>query len=418
MITNVASLLDGVLDREKSVLDAVNIKHGPTIGDMYEGLTRETLDMAIPGDADLRVTHGFVRDREGKTSKQIDCMVVVGQGETIPYTDGEVCDLDSVLAVIEVKKNLYTSDLAEGYDNLLSVMDLTNSVVPRHINENVCRRFQAITRRPLSNDIDLMPAQERLLYHLLVVEMARPVRILLGYHGFRSERTLRKGVLEYVDSVVGKPGYGPLSLPHLIMNRQFAVGKANGMPWVSPWDADGTWPLLSSTGGRPMALLLLEVLWGRLCDRGIVSSAVFGDDRTVEAWNRLVDVRFQERPTGWVYTTWDARPVQPVSFADDRAWVPHPVTHEQVTTLVFMGRRGHMEPEVDVPPAEREAVVAALRGLQAVGLVGESFEKPGVWVHLTDRCDVVFTPEGQAFAAENNTGRLTRWLEERMRLQR
>jgi hypothetical protein len=77
-----------------------------------------------------------------------------------------------------------------------------------------------------------------------------------------------------------------------------------------------------------------------------------------------------------------------------------------------------MEPEVDVPPAEREAVVAALRGLQAVGLVGESFEKPGVWVHLTDRCDVVFTPEGQAFAAENNTGRLTRWLEERMRLQR
>jgi hypothetical protein len=120
-------------------------------------------------------------------------MVVVGQGETIPYTDGEVCDLDSVLAVIEVKKNLYTSDLAEGYDNLLSVMDLTNSVVPRHINENVCRRFQAITRRPLSNDIDLMPAQERLLYHLLVVEMARPVRILLGYHGFRSERTLRKG---------------------------------------------------------------------------------------------------------------------------------------------------------------------------------------------------------------------------------
>jgi hypothetical protein len=69
MITNVASLLDGVLDREKSVLDAVNIKHGPTIGDMYEGLTRETLDMAIPGDADLRVTHGFVRDREGKDLK-------------------------------------------------------------------------------------------------------------------------------------------------------------------------------------------------------------------------------------------------------------------------------------------------------------------------------------------------------------
>jgi len=418
VIKSVASLLEAVLDREQKVLDASDIKHPPTIGDMYEGLTRSTLDLVIPPDADLRVSHGFVRDEEGKTSKQIDCMIVVGKGEPVPHTDAEVCDLDSVLAVIEVKKSLHSEKLAEGYDNLLSVMGLKNAEAPEHLYESVRRRFQAITRSPLADVIAAMPPQEQQLYHLLVVEMARPVRVLLGYHGFKSEKTFRRGVLGYLESIVGKQGYGPMSLPHLVMNRAFAVGKGNGMPWLGVWDDESYWPILSTTGGRSTAHLLLDVLWGRLCDRGIVGSTVFGDDRDVEAWNRLVDARFDESGRGWNYHLWDAEPVSPASIEQDRRWVPHKVTQSQVVTLLLMGRRGELVPEDDVPPDEREAVVQGLHELREMGLVGESFERPGVWIHLTDRCDVVFTPEGESFAAENNTGRLHRWLGERIQAKK
>lgn len=418
MIKNVASLLEAVLDREQKVLDVFDIKHPPTIGDMYEGLTRSTLDLAVPEEAGLRVTHGFVRDGDGRTSKQIDCMVVMGDGEPVPHTDAEVCGIDSVLAVIEVKKSLYSSKIAEGYANLLSVMGLKNAQVPGHLGKSVRRRFQAITRSPLAGEISAMPPQEQHLYHLLVVEMARPVRVLLGYHGFKSEKTFREGVVGHVESLAGKPGHGPMGLPHLIMNREYAIGKGNGMPWLGVWDLEGNWPLLCSTGGRPTAQLLLEVVWGRLCDRGIVGPTVFGDDRQVEVWNRLVDARLDESGLGWNYTTWEAEPVRPATIEEDRKWVPHKISKTQVTALMFMGQRGDLEPDSDVPPEERDTVKRALLELREMGLVGESFERPGVWVHLADKCDVVWTPEGESYAAENNTGRLTRWLADRIRAKK
>jgi hypothetical protein len=46
-------------------------------------------------------------------SRQIDVMVVHGDGERIPHTDHWIYPVNKVIAVIEVKKSPYKKDLAD-----------------------------------------------------------------------------------------------------------------------------------------------------------------------------------------------------------------------------------------------------------------------------------------------------------------
>jgi hypothetical protein len=112
MISTIADLLEAFRRKELELLDKQNVVHAPTIGRMYEGLTREVLEKALPTNADLRVVSGFVTNNRGELSRQIDCMLVAGEGEKIPYTEDYQYHFYQVITVIEVKKNLFSNDLA------------------------------------------------------------------------------------------------------------------------------------------------------------------------------------------------------------------------------------------------------------------------------------------------------------------
>lgn len=59
MITTVADLLNSLMIKEKELLKKYSIiKHGPTIGDMYEGLTVSLLNKAIFEGLDIRIVSG------------------------------------------------------------------------------------------------------------------------------------------------------------------------------------------------------------------------------------------------------------------------------------------------------------------------------------------------------------------------
>lgn len=68
MITNIANLLQELQAKETSKLAQEKITHAPTIGAMYEGLTREILERVIPPSLNLRVVDGFIEDRDGNLS--------------------------------------------------------------------------------------------------------------------------------------------------------------------------------------------------------------------------------------------------------------------------------------------------------------------------------------------------------------
>lgn len=79
------------------------------------------MDKAIFDNLDLRVVSGKITNSTGNMSKQIDCIIVCGSGNKLPFTDEYVYDISNVIAVIEVKKNFYTKDLDSSYHNMISV---------------------------------------------------------------------------------------------------------------------------------------------------------------------------------------------------------------------------------------------------------------------------------------------------------
>lgn len=85
MIETVHELLAAM--KEKGIEDIepyLNIGHNPTIGDMYEGLTHQLMEGAIFKNFNMHVVSGKITNASGQFSKQIDCMIVIGEGEKLP----------------------------------------------------------------------------------------------------------------------------------------------------------------------------------------------------------------------------------------------------------------------------------------------------------------------------------------------
>jgi len=100
MIRNLSDFFKKLIDQESAMLAKQEIKHPGIIGQMYEGLTKELLNKIIPEQLNLNIASGIITNSNGMQSRQIDCMVFVGEGERIPYTDEFKYDIQNVFAVI------------------------------------------------------------------------------------------------------------------------------------------------------------------------------------------------------------------------------------------------------------------------------------------------------------------------------
>src|ERR1019366_5237784 len=88
----------------------------------------DIFERAIHAGLDLRVVSGFAVDGKGGTTGQLDYMLVRGAGTPVPYVTGvHQWHVEDVLAVFEVKKNLFGVDLGDAYDQLKSVTHISSS---------------------------------------------------------------------------------------------------------------------------------------------------------------------------------------------------------------------------------------------------------------------------------------------------
>src|SRR5687768_8499907 len=98
--------------------------HQGMIGAMYEGLARKVTAESIFRGLDLRVVEGKIKNGVGTYSRQIDCMIVVGDGEKIPNVEQYIYPPDRVVAVLEIKKTLNKAELADAMNLLENVAAL------------------------------------------------------------------------------------------------------------------------------------------------------------------------------------------------------------------------------------------------------------------------------------------------------
>ena len=116
MIKTIAELLKEFVNGEKLALNRYNIKHRPTIGSMYEGLTQELVNRSIFEGLNLNVTTQSFIDG---CDTEFDVILSEGEGSPIPYTNSFKFKPSQVIAVIQVKKTLTCQELKNSYENLV-----------------------------------------------------------------------------------------------------------------------------------------------------------------------------------------------------------------------------------------------------------------------------------------------------------
>lgn len=272
MIKNISELLQAFKNEEKAKLDAYELSHGPTIGDMYEGLSKDILSRAIPQQLQLQIVEGFITDGEELLSGQIDSMLVRGEGEKIPYTSSYKWHVKNVLVVFEVKKNLYSKDLINSFYKLKQISDSyfkylfegtedKSRKVDLSPSYKTFSQITGITAPPYHCRETLTPENE-MIYTSIFMEQLMPVKIVLGYDGFSSEFSLREGLVNFISEKEQCEGYGVPSFPQLIICGEYSLVKNNGRPYSSPM-RDGYWDFMTSSKANPV-LLMLEFIWTKL----------------------------------------------------------------------------------------------------------------------------------------------------------
>ena len=247
VIKTVADFLSALANAETLKLAATGITHPTVIGSMYEGLTRDILERAIPDGLDLQVVDGFVMDDHGKSSGQIDCMLVRGSGTPVPFVHGTYqWHVKDVIAVFEVKKNLFGADLSDAFVHLRGVLDRFSAYVQNPDNEasfDIRATYKAFAQTtgdvaPPGDRLRTMPPDRHLIFHTMMADQIAPIRVIFGYGGYSTELGLRTGFLDYLAGNLNKLGFGPPSMPNLIVAGGSSLVKLSGHPYHVPLRPD------------------------------------------------------------------------------------------------------------------------------------------------------------------------------------
>lgn len=421
MITSFAQFLEQLQAKEAAILAQEAVKHGPTIGDMYEGLTRELVERAIPEALSLKLLDGFVVGVDRQYSHQTDAMLVMGaSGHQIPKTDKWAWPIKDVLAVFEVKKNLYAADLADSIakmrriseqqkELLLSDKKQINTLEPtRHAFAQVMGRF------PRSGEMEDLADSGGEILRTIAHEQLAPLRVVFGYEGYADEYGLREALINAIVGVEDGAA-GPALLPNLIICRRNALIKMTGHPFIVPIREDGEWALFGSTREAPFGLLL-ELLWTRLANQFGTQFPV-DDTLAVEAIAPLLTgkpVKNGQR-RGWMYYEKSFSKAQLSEIAGEK-WMPSKLSYgEWVLFKMAMLKGGlHLEDAELIEAAAQEKVDLNAFTKRLVSERVFAWTSQTVAVPVSEPVYDVAVPDGRFFLALNRK-LLNQWVVENHR---
>lgn len=325
-------------------LNSHRVKHGPTIGDMYEGLTKEILKYINLSQYGMKVCKGFIQV-DDEISPQIDLMIVKGDGEKIPNTDAFIYTVDKVVAVIEVKKNLHFKEINLAYANLNSALQLANKYYKNKGNNELnfytrpVEEFKALYGHYPDSRCGEMTFEKIFIYNTLVAESLLPLRIAIGYNGFKSEKSFRRGIAGIYNDKELVAGYGAKNMPNLIICGDFSCVKTNGMPYMGHWSNTNGWSFLATSNSNAF-LLLLEIIFDRI--ELITSKNIDrGQDDNQELLAPLIyafPIRFNNG-VAWNYVSF--ADIEIASTIRDKKWAPVLISkmqHELIDLISASGR--------------------------------------------------------------------------------
>ena len=431
MIQTIAELLEEIRIHESRKLAEFGfVNHGTMIGDMYEGLTSNLIEKTLFLGLDLHVVSGKILFPSGALSNQIDCMLVVGMGTQLPFTKNWIYSIENVIAVIEVKKNLYFSDLQEAHNNLMSVTTPARERKPT-INDSVKKSFRLMTRCefPESNNLDDLSFANGMLAYFLAIDSLLPARIVFAYEGFKDESSLRNKFIEYLNQFFGNtetknPKMTPQGLPNLIICRNNSLVKLNGMPYAAhlskgvidnPYVGTEEWNLvLASSSYNPMKFFI-EILWYRLRQTFELPASIYGEDLQQEPINPLLYAKGAEWNDGggWFYQIENIKKEDLRANENSKEWEPYYIDEKIVSVIAILVNIGSVDLNeiefLEFCAKEGIKIDDVIEKLYSFGIAYKNHDSQ--LQLLTDECKVIALPNGQIVVADDYDGKLTRWLE-------
>lgn len=425
MIKSVAELIAGFMREESIKLAEFNIKHGPTIGEMYEGLSAKILEMSIPEQLELKITNGFIYNGIGGQTGQIDCMLVKGNGIQIPYTQSYKWHIKDVLVVFEVKKNLYSKELADSFKHLRDVsytyshylFEEKKDVKQEFDFSPVYKIFSQMTGvyAPSFFNRTSLSKELQLIYVTLITELISPIKVVLGYQGFKTEYSLREGLISFLESEGMGAGLGIPAIPHLITCNGNSLVKVNGNPYFSPLE-NGRWHFLASTSENPL-LILLELLWTKI-SREFDISMPWGEDLELERFNRFLSAKpvYQGTSRGWeyYYTEFHESDLSKAKSAIN--WQPTKLTENQFIVMyqllagqqVFIDSPSFIEYIQDLK-LDLAEFVQALVETRLVALWENELKL------IAEKYKFIIDSQGNFLVGEDDDSRFTQWFYRRLK---
>lgn len=418
MLRTVADFLEAMIIQERKRLPKfAQIQHPGLFGSMYEGLTKALLDRAVFEGMDLRVVSGMVRNSEGILSRQIDCMVVLGDGEQIPHIDEFIYPFEKVVMVVEVKKTLYGADLADAMELFHQFWeDVAEVQNPQSLLFRDAWRALFKRNLPLPKDAENLPFHEEMIYHTLRCEAILPVRVVFGYEGYKDEYTLREGFVGYLDGLVKRPPETRLrfninTFPNLIVCRNASLVKLDGMPYSGSVDERGWWWWMGSRRLKPFHVLL-ELLWTRLDYLLKIGPDIFGEDLETDTLSPFLACRAEQNGAqqGWRYENLKWSREKLAGASEHEAWHPA-VLNElefELVNRLCQGVAVNLKDPGLLARLKREgqtveSVTKSLNEKMLTMVDGDSLKL------ITDQCSCMILPDGRFVAAENKSGRLMRY---------
>ncbi|MEV9651271.1 DUF6602 domain-containing protein [Bacillus aerius] len=427
MINTVADMLLELKKNEEKRIEqfkkeVVNVKQSTIVGGIFEGTAQKILEKSIFENFDLRVVSGQIINKNKDISSQIDCMIVEGEGRQIPNTNDFIYDISQVIAVIEVKKNLNKNDLEDSYSKMLKISKIME---PRDMTENEYRLFRDSFRSALNmevpdyNDLGNYDLFIQQMYHTLLLETITPLRVVFGFYGYTTMKSLRKGFTNYLKANVSTDsehlikGFSPYSFPNLIFTRDSSLIKINGIPYAPTIDEKGYWDCYTSSNNNPL-FHFLEMLWTRLSYKHGISSDIFGEDLEIEGHYRFL----KTRPISWNGKTgWEFEYLElPNDFELEEEpmyidWQPAELSEPEHLIIVWLCNDNTINTNSEIFKK-----LIQQYNLDESDFLAELKDKKLIFKDsnnelklLTDECIAVIK-DGKFYAGENRDGRMNRWM--------
>lgn len=353
MITKASELLELFIKEETEKLAGFDMPHMPTLGSAYEEVTKQGIDkkFSIPKFLDLSVVSGFISVGGEMMPEQIDCMLVHGSGEEYGLTKQYIYEIENVLCIFEVKKTLGKKEYKDAIEHLAGIRKkFARNIEHRLINEeyepdifSARRHFAQITGKTAPErygGIHSLPEDEGVLFYCLVQESLAPVSIIHGYDGYRTEKGLRTAFIDILEEKKLKDGsgFGIPSIPSLVTSGQYALIKANGVPFLA---VRGKYEWVSVVSARHnVAKLILELVWSKISSFFGINMP-WGDGLHMDNIEPLLiskAIRADEK-VGWMYNTLELKE-RHLTREDDVFWEPSPLTAAEVSAIQIMAMRG------------------------------------------------------------------------------